>query len=146
MSGRMVFSLKVFCLVSFTLLSTGCATGLNSVQEHEYVAYEVSDVLIKEKDPVIGAWLGVLPGGGSFYAREPGYGIVSLLFWPLSIVWDTTSGYDGSKSINYVMTKSHISKKMNDEIELLDDELNLDKINSSTYVLEKNKIKKKYKY
>ena len=34
-----------------------------------------------------------MPGGGSFYGREYGLGVVNLLFWPLSSLWDPVSGH-----------------------------------------------------
>jgi len=90
--------------------------------------------------------LGILPGGGSFYVGEPGLGIANLLFWPLSILWDPISGYEGSKVINYDITKAHLRKKKEAEISLLDDKLTADEIDNKAYVLEKRKIEKRYNY
>jgi hypothetical protein len=43
---------------------------------------------IPEKNPKTAAALGILPGGGSFYVRSYGIGLVDLLLWPFSIIWD----------------------------------------------------------
>ena len=71
---------------------------------------EARGLAIQEKNPTTGALLGILPGGGSFYAREPAFGVLNLLFWPLSIFWDPVSGYDGSTRINYNFSKAQIDK------------------------------------
>lgn len=137
---------KINLVLIFVVLLGGCATGLNSFQEREYMAFEQDNVLVHEKNPTTGGWLGLLPGGGSFYAREPGFGMVSLLFWPLSILWDPVSGVDGSKAINYHMTKAKLERQKKAEIQNLDDELLVGKIDHQTYVLEKRKVVAKHTY
>lgn len=92
------------------LLTSGCATGLNSQQYAEYNSMEARGLAIQEKNPTTGALLGILPGGGSFYAREPAFGVLNLLCWPISIFWDPVSGYDGSTRINYNFSKAQIDK------------------------------------
>ena len=80
---------------------------------------EARGLVIQEKNPTTGALLGILPGGGSFYVREPAFGVLNLLFWPVSIFWDPVSGYDGSTRINYNFSKAQIDKnKHADEKEL----------------------------
>lgn len=90
------------------LLTTGCATGLNSQQTAQYNSMEARGLAVQEKNPTTGALLGILPGGGSFYAREPAFGVLNLLFWPISIFWDPVSGYDGATRINYNFSKAQI--------------------------------------
>jgi len=141
----MKYSKAAGIILAASLIS-GCATGLNSMQEREYIAMKSDHVLVEEKNPTAGAVLGILPGGGSFYAREPGFGIVNLLFWPLSILWDPISGYEGSKAINYDITKQKLKKEMKSEVSALDDKLTLGQINKVNYVIEKNKTEKKYDY
>lgn len=136
--------IKTIIILFLAVLASGCATGLNSVQNMEYRNMEANKVLIQEKNPTTGAVLGLLPGGGSFYAGEPGYGIVNLLFWPLSILWDPISGYQGSKAINYAITKQDMHKKMAAEISTLDDKLASGVIKAPDYVVEKHNIEKKY--
>lgn len=125
-------------------MSTGCASGLNSTQKTELDQYEARGMAVKEKSPGTGAALGLLPGGGSFYGREYGYGIANLLLWPLSILWDPVSGYDAARSINYQATKAHVTKLKEQELQALDTRLNANQIDSAQYSLEKSKIDQKF--
>jgi hypothetical protein len=136
---------KSLAAVSVVMI-TGCASSLNSLQEREYSAFERDGVLIEEKDPTTGVLLGLLPGGGSFYVREPGIGVGNLILWPLSILWDPISGNDGAKVINYDVTKHHLKKEKNKEISNLDDKLTLNQIDQQEYILNKRKIEEKYNY
>lgn len=133
------------CVVALTMMS-GCATGLNSMQEREYRAMESADVLVVEKKPEVGAALGLLPGGGSFYARSPGMGVVNLLFWPLSILWDPVSGYQGSMAINYDMSKHKLKRDMEAEITELDNQLTLGELETREYVTKKRDIERKFNF
>ena len=125
---------------------TGCASGLNSLQEREYYAFEQDGVLIEEKSESTGIVLGFLPGGGSFYAGEPGLGVLNLLMWPLSILWDPISGQNGAMVANYDITKHHLKTQKEKEITALDDKLSLKEIDSTQYTLAKRKISEKYSY
>lgn len=125
---------------------SGCATGLNSMQEREYRAMEAADVLVVEKDPSVAAALGLLPGGGSFYARSPGIGVVNLLFWPLSILWDPVSGYHGSMAINYDMSKHKLKRERQAELSHLDDQLTLGEMTREQYVAKKRAIERNYNF
>ena len=102
----MKFAINYLSVILIAVSLGGCATPLNSAQKREYQGYQARGIAIEEKNPGTGADLGLLPGGGSFYNREYGFGVVNLLFWPLSILWDPISGYDGSLSINYFATKA----------------------------------------
>ncbi|MBM7061154.1 hypothetical protein JQX08_10590 [Pseudomonas sp. UL073] len=140
-------SLKHLCAATVLLtLCTGCATGLNSQQKSELDHYEARGMAVEEKNPGLAAALGILPGGGSFYGREYGFGVVNLLLWPLSIVWDPVSGYDAAKSINYQATKAHISSLEEKELATLDEQLQTQQIDLTQYTLEKRKVDKKYGY
>src|ERR1022692_915926 len=90
---------------------SGCATMLTSEQKREYHDYQAKGLVVQEKSPGAGAALGILPGGGSFYARAYGWGVVNLLMWPISILWDPVSGYEGSVTINYYATKASVDSK-----------------------------------
>lgn len=116
------------------------------MQEREYRAMESADVLVVEKKPEVGAAMGLLPGGGSFYARSPGMGVVNLLFWPLSILWDPVSGYQGSMAINYDMTKHKLKREMQTEISNLDNQLTLGELDTREYVIKKRAIENKFDY
>ncbi len=128
------------------LLITGCASGLNSIQKREYSQFKNEGVLVKEKDPTIGMVLGLLPGGGSFYAREPALGVVNLLLWPWSILWDPISGKNGSTVINYDITKYSLKKEKDKELTNLDTKFSLGEIDNKEYIAKKRKIETKYTY
>jgi len=138
--------IKLFACIVGVVFLAGCATGLNAVQKREYAAMEQDGVLVKEKDPATGAILGILPGGGSFYARSPGLGVVNLLLWPLSVLWDPVSGYGGSQAINYDATKYNLKRDEEKAIDELNTRLSIGEIDVTTYTLEKSKIAKKYNY
>jgi len=124
----------IIAVVLSCSLVTGCASGLNSVQSSEYKTWESKGLLVKDKDPGTAAALGILPGGGSFYTGNIGLGVVNLLLWPASILWDPVSGSNGAKSDNYFATKSVVAKKQAAEISELDDKLRLKQINTAEYV------------
>lgn len=125
-------------------LTTGCASGLNSAQESELAHYRANNLAVEEKSPGLAAGLGILPGGGSFYGRSYGFGVVNLLFWPLSILWDPVSGFDAAESINYQATKAHVNDLKRRELNGLDEELASDQIDMKRYTLERRKVEQKY--
>lgn len=51
-------------------------------------AVEAGCAEIKIKDPGAAAAFAFLPGGGSFYTGQIGLGVLNLLLWPFSIIWD----------------------------------------------------------
>jgi hypothetical protein len=130
----------------FIALCSGCATGLNSHQKAELKHFEARGQAVKEKEPGLGAALGILPGGGSFYGREYGFGVVNLLFWPISILWDPVSGYDAAQAINYQATKAHLYKQQEREMSDLDEKLQTGQLDITQYTLEKRKVDQKYRY
>ena len=135
------------CVVAGSIsLLAGCATGLNSIQKQEYAQMEADGVLVKEKNPTTGAVLGLLPGGGSFYAGEVGLGVVNLLLWPASILWDPVSGYDGAQFDNYYVTKSQLKKQKAAELSDLDYQLSIEQISEKDYAYKKRKLEEKYSY
>ena len=131
-------------LIASTLaLASGCASGLNSQQ---------TGTLLRSPQPGghreipgTGAALGLLPGGG-FYGRSYGLGVVNLLFWPLSILWDPVSGYDASQRINYTATRVHLEKLRQrdfDELQRLADNGALD---GATLARKRQDVETKYRY
>lgn len=130
----------VFC----TAMLSGCATPLTAIQENELKAYQAKGLAVEEKNPGAAAGLGILPGGGSFYTRNYGLGIVNLLLWPASVLWDPMSGYDGAKSINYFATKQSVDKAQEKEIKELDYLLQTGQLTQEKYFVQKRDIEKKY--
>lgn len=139
-------SLKLCAITISLALGTGCASGLNTVQQAEYNTMVARDLLVEEKDPELGALLGLLPGGGSFYAREPAIGVLNLLLWPASIFWDPISGYQGSKSINYSTTHYSVKKQLTAELDVLDEKLTLGQMNPAEYLAAKRALMNQYSY
>ncbi len=133
----------VYMLLAATALS-GCATSLTSVQKQEYKTYVAKGLAVQEKSPGAGAFLGILPGGGSFYARSYGCGVVNLLTWPLSVLWDPVSGYEGSLAINYYATKVNVESKMSKDISELDDQLVTKLITNEAYLQQKHMVQARY--
>ena len=70
---------KISLTLLTILLLSSCAQGLNQYQRVEYNKWKYSGKLIEEKNPAVGAFLGIFPGFGSFYAGEVGYGIINFL-------------------------------------------------------------------
>ncbi len=99
---------------------------------------------VQEKSPGAAAGLGLLPGGGSFYGRSYGYGVLNLLLWPISILWDPVSGYNAAESINYQATRAHVSSLKRREMDALDTKLETKEINLERYTIEKHKVDSKY--
>jgi hypothetical protein len=131
------------CLIS-SLFSVGCATGLNSSQKREFKSYKAKGLEVREKSPGTGAALGILPGGGSFYSRSYGTGVANLIFWPLSVLWDPVSGYQGAVAINYYATKETAEKQYKKEINSIDEKLAINQMSPGEYLKEKHIIENKY--
>lgn len=137
---------RIAAVAGMVALCTGCASGLNSHQQAELKHFEARGQAVEEKNPGLGAALGILPGGGSFYGREYGFGVVNLLFWPLSILWDPVSGYDAAQAINYQATKAHLHTQYEREVSGLDEQLQTGQIDITQYTLSKRKVDQKYRY
>ena len=143
-----ICTMKLLKLVPVILLlstSIGCST-LTSQQKAEYDLMKENDVLIEEKDPTTGAWLGILPGVGAFYGREPVVGVVDLLLWPVSILWDPVVGYETSKKVNYHITKGTLEKNKEKEMVELDNRRILGEVSDVQFVAQKRVIEQKYDY
>lgn len=80
--------LAVLLAGTFASAVCGCATTLTSQQKREYQGYQAKGLVVEEKNPGVGAALGILSGGESFYAGAYGWGVVNLLMWPISVLWD----------------------------------------------------------
>ena len=135
---------RIFSAATLIALTTGCASGLNSAQESELAGYRANHLDVQEKSPGLAAGLGLLPGGGSFYGRAYGYGVVNLLLWPISILWDPVSGHDAAESLNYQASKAHVASLKRREMDQLDAKLTGNEIDLKAYTLEKRKVDEKY--
>lgn len=59
----------------------------------------------KPVNPLLAGALNILPGFGNFYLsseddHQKGYGILNLLFWPLSVVWGVPQAYIDARTLN----------------------------------------------
>ena len=127
------------------LVIQGCAT-MSQDQQTQYTLMEKNGVLVEEKSPTTGAWLGLLPGGGAFYGRSPWVGVVDLLLWPISVVWDPIVGYERAKMVNYDVTTANLAREKDKELNTLDNQLRLKQIDEQEYVIRKREIEHKYNY
>jgi hypothetical protein len=92
--------LSGLAVVALALAGAGCAS-LTPAQRAQFDAMKTDGVAVQEKSPVLGAALGILPGCGSFYTHQWGLGVVDLLVWPYSVLWDPFAGYAGAQAINF---------------------------------------------
>lgn len=138
------FRMALMILVASSL-STGCAS-LNSMQRSEYHSMKASGVAVEEKKPALGAVLGVLPGGGAFYTHQWGLGVVDLLLWPTSVLWDPVAGYTGSEVINYDVSRSHIKQKKKHEMAELERQLEDNQINQAQFTQRRRSIDSQYDF
>lgn len=135
---------KLLLVAALAAVVSGCATPLSSAQKRDMNFYQSKGLVVEEKNPATAAGLGLLPGVGSFYVREYGAGIVNLLLWPASVLWDPVSGYDGANAINYYATKDYVSRKQKREIKNLEDNVATGKVPQADYINLRRKIEEKY--
>jgi hypothetical protein len=139
-------SLNFLLLIIFSLsFLTSCASSIGTREKRELEAYRAKGYYVEEKKVGLAIGLGLLPGGGSFYSREYGLGVLNLLVWPLSVLWDPISGYNASQKINYYATKDSVEAKKKEELEELSDGLLMNKIDNKAYVIRKREIEERYK-
>lgn len=132
-------------LVVTVCLSEGCAS-LNTVQRSELRAMRSTGVAVEEKKPVVGAALGLLPGGGSFYTRQWGLGVVDVLLWPTSILWDPIAGYQGAEVINYDISRDHAKKTRARELAALEQQLVQQQIDQVAFVERRRLIEERFEF
>ena len=122
------------------LLLSQCASHINNQEERELnmIKIDKPELYIEEKNPTTAWWLGLLPGGGSFYTRQYGYGTINLLTWPFSMIWDPSNGFGGAQDLNYEATMINIKKKS--EVKNVNEKIDSNKISTPMH---KRKIYKK---
>jgi len=134
-------------VISITLFITGCAT-LSVKERSELIAMKTNEppIYVEEKTPSTAALLGILPGGGSFYTRQWGLGILDLLLWPISVLWDPFVGYEGAQAINYEETRSLAKNKKKKEMDVLEEKKLRKEIAEEQYTIEKTIIERRYTF
>jgi hypothetical protein len=137
--------MRKFAIVMLAIPLFSCA-ALNSRQKAELTTMKAADYYVQEKSPGTAAMLGILPGFGAFYTRQYGMGVVDLLLWPFSILWDPIVGYEGALAINYSETKAYARQDMRKAIANLDDRLLSKEIDQARYIVEKRQIENQYSF
>jgi hypothetical protein len=133
-------------VAAVALAGLAACTTLNQQQKAEYDLMKQDGVLVEEKNPVTGAWLGILPGFGAFYAREPLVGVVDLLLWPLSVLWDPVVGYESSKKVNYTLTTNTLARDKEKALADLQAQRDRQEIDAATFASRQAEIERKYTY
>ncbi|MBT4921443.1 MAG: hypothetical protein HON23_00320 [Rickettsiales bacterium] len=136
--------MKKIVLLSSVLLLSSCVSKLHWEQEDKMRAYKESNLAVEAKNPLIAIGLGVLPGGGSIYTGNYGYGAANILMWPLSIAWDPISGYNGAQQKNYEVTRARAKRLASNEVKDLEEQLSDNKILPDDYLKQKRQIEDKY--
>lgn len=104
--------IRFFVTILLVLSVFGCASTTR-YQDQDLGRWEKDNLLEEEKSPTAATVLGFLPGFGSFYTGQIGMGFLSLLTWPLSILWDPVSGYRGARVANWEATQEKLDKLEN---------------------------------
>lgn len=125
------------------LAGAGC-TSLTPAQRAQFEAMKADGVAVQERSPTVGAVLGILPGGGSFYTRQWGLGVVDLLVWPYSVLWDPFAGYAGAQVINYEASRVNARRLKADQLEELDRQLEGYQITQDDYIRRRRGIEARF--
>lgn len=139
--------MRTLALALVCFSAAGCAS-LNSVQKAELRAMKLSDtnVYVEEKNTDTATALGFLPGVGSFYTRQYALGVVDLLLWPVSMIWDPIAGYQGAQTINYTVSKQRAKRMRTEELAELESQLSSKAIDESEYQRREKKVMLKYTF
>ena len=99
----------VVALFVLSVLSVGCSDrmyGLSRVQKENLRAWQAEgQEVVVEKKPETATVLGFFIGLGSFYTDQPVLGVIDLLTWPLSALWEPWIAPANANKINYEATK-----------------------------------------
>lgn len=93
------------CLIALTLLSS--CVSLSRTDERHLAELKGYGITLNnpgdfEKPKSVGAAgaLNLFLGFGNFYLGQPGYGVMNLLLWPISIVWGIPQAMIDADTIN----------------------------------------------
>ncbi len=102
-------SILVLILLGLLWGSIGCTDrmyGLRDTQKSDLRAWEDMGVeYVKEKSPATATTLGFFFGFGAFYTNQPALGIVDIVTWPVSILWEPWIVPAEANKINYEATR-----------------------------------------
>ena len=137
--------LKMLAPLLLLIVLPACSS-LTPHEERVYMEMSRDGHRVEEKDPVLGAFLGLLPGVGSFYTGQIGWGVFDLLLWPYSMIWDPFIGYENSQWRNFQATKAKIRRQRKNELEELDRQLLSEAIDQKEYARKRIQVNRRYDY
>lgn len=85
-------------------------------------------------------------GGGSFYTHQWGLGILDLLLWPFSVLWDPIAAHEGAEVINYDMSNARARDMMRKDLRNLDDKFDAKEITDDEHRRKKRVIEDRYTF
>ena len=130
---------KIAVFVFSILLFTGCST-LSVQQKQQIDEYKAKDLYVQEKNPSTAASLGLVLGFGSFYVNKPGMGILDLLLWPPSILWDPFIAFAEAEQINYRATLKNVDVQYKARMRTIERDLEDKKISEKEFLTQKRAI------
>ncbi len=99
----------ILITVLLCLVFAGCSDPMYGLRPHQKTNIRdweaAGQDLVVEKNPATATALSFFIGLGSFYTYEPVLGIVDLLTWPFSILWEPWISPAAANKINYQATK-----------------------------------------
>lgn len=99
----------VVVLLGCVVFTGGCADpyyGLKKWQIADLRTWEAEgQPIVVEKKPETSTALAFFLGFGAFHTHEPALGVVDLLFWPCSILWEPWIAPALANEINYEATR-----------------------------------------
>ncbi len=93
----------------------GCSDHLYGLKDYQKTNMRdwiaAGNEVVEEKKPETATVLGFFIGLGSFYTDEPVLGVVDLLLWPFSILWEPWIAPANANKINYEATMDTRARK-----------------------------------
>ena len=106
---------SIIATILAAMLCQGCTDinrGLTPAQQADMKQWKADGVdRVVVKDTEESSYYGLIFGIGSFYTREPVWGVVDLLLWPFSAAWDPMLAARNANRINYEATKQAWEEK-----------------------------------
>jgi hypothetical protein len=93
-----------------TIVLGGCA-ALNKEERAQYNEWKESGELVVIKKPIAALYLGILPGVGSFYVGKPARGVLDILLWYPSVLWDGPISMAEASRMNYEATQQKLNEQ-----------------------------------
>ena len=150
-SLQLVFFINVVFLMFFIvvlllllIIKKAKSFSINNQQLAKLKIYQDKGFYINKKSPLLGLFVGLFPAGGCLYLKHFIFGIISILSYPLSIIWEIVIGYFGSLKVNYFATLQFVNESYTAEEKKLDNLLLEMNDNGKYYIAAKKELDKKY--